>query len=163
MIEALWQGLINGLQGVWTLARIVIPLMVVLEIFKANAWLDKANGIIAPPFRKIGLSQEGAFPVVVATVFGLTFGSGVILANIREGRLSQQEIRISGTFMAICHALIEDTLLFAVLGVPLWILVFPRFVLAVVASYVVYRGTELFRFWRQTKSEKQRSSGRLSA
>lgn len=163
MTEILWQGFMNGLQGVWTLARIVIPLMVVLEIFKANAWLDRANGVIAPPFRKIGLSQEGAFPVLVATVFGLTFGSGVILANIREGRLSQEEIRISGTFMAICHALIEDTLLFAVLGVPIWILVMPRLVLAVLASYVVFKGTQLWIQWRQGKSGRTKRSSSLSA
>ncbi len=137
MIDVFWDGLTGGFEGVWILARVVIPLMVVLEVFKANAWLDKANRVIAPPFRKIGLSQDGAFPVVVASVFGLTFGSGVILSNIRENRLSDTEIRISGTFMALCHALIEDTLIFAVLGIPIWILVVPRLALAVLASYAV--------------------------
>lgn len=140
-----WEGLLNGLDGVWVLARVVIPLMVALEIAKRNNWLDKLNHVIHPPFGKLGLSEHGAFPVLVAMIFGLTFGSGVIIANIREGKLSPREIRIIGTFIAICHAMIEDTLIFVAIGAPIWILVFPRLAVAIIASLIVFR----IYLWRQ--------------
>ncbi len=143
-----WEGIYNGLLGVWTIARIVVPLMIVIEIAKANQWLDRVNRWLHPPFRVIGLSEHAAFPVLVAVIFGLTFGSGVILSNVREGKLSSKELRIIGTFIAICHAMIEDTLLFFVLGVPLWILIFPRLSVAIIASMIVHR----FYLWRQEKA-----------
>ena len=62
----LWEGLIQGLLGVWTIARVVIPLMIVLEIAQANGLLQRLNRVLAKLFRWIGLSEEGAFPVVVA-------------------------------------------------------------------------------------------------
>ncbi len=135
----LLEGLSNGIASVWVLARIVIPLMVVLEIARANRWLERINRWVHPPFRMLGLSEEGAFPVLVAVIFGLLFGSGLIIANYREGRLSCVEVQTMGGFMAICHALFEDTLIFAVLGIPLWLLVVPRTVVAILVSLVIYR------------------------
>lgn len=39
--------------------------------------------------------------------------------------------------MAIAHALVEDTIIFLVLGAPLLLLLVPRLVLAFAMSYIV--------------------------
>ncbi|NLJ73362.1 MAG: hypothetical protein GX331_00045 [Firmicutes bacterium] len=137
-MSILWNGFLQGLSGVWTIARVVIPLMIVLEIAQANNILQRINHVISKPFRWIGLGEEGAFPLVVAMVFGLTFGSGVIIAHMREGKVSDQEGRIIGTFMALCHALIEDTIIFMTLGAPFLFLIIPRVAVAFIACMVVY-------------------------
>ena len=138
----LWEGFLQGLHGVWIIARIVIPLMIVLEIAQANGLLQKLNRFFARPFRCIGLSEAGAFPVVVATVFGLTFGSGVIVNHVKEGKVTSAEARIIGTFMALSHALIEDTIIFFTLGAPIVLLLVPRVLLAFFMSYLVKRRLE---------------------
>lgn len=135
----LWEGLLQGLLGVWTVARVVIPLMIVLEIAQANGLLQRLNRILARPFRHIGLSEEGAFPVVVAMVFGLTFGSGVIINHVRERKITEQEVKIMGSFIAIAHALIEDTIIFLSLGAPLFILLVPRLVAGYAIAYVIHK------------------------
>lgn len=135
----LWEGLLQGLRGLWTVALVVIPLMIVLEIVEANGILQRINRWMAKPFRIIGLSEEGAFPVVVAGFFGITYGSGVIINHVRTGKIGPKEARVVGTFMALAHALIEDTIIFWVLGAPLFLLVVPRVLLAYIMSYVVYR------------------------
>lgn len=140
-MSVLWDGLLQGVKGVWTIASIVIPLMVVLEIAQSNGWLHKLNHFMAKPFKVIGLSEDGAFPLVVAVVFGITYGSGVILSHARTGKVTPKEARVVGTFMAIAHALIEDTIIFWVLGVPLLLLLLPRIVLAYVMAYIVHRIT----------------------
>lgn len=140
-MTVLWEGFVQGLQGIWTVALIVIPLMVVLEIAESNGLLQKLNRLMAKPFKVIGLGEEGAFPVVVAVVFGITYGSGVIINHVRTGKVTRKEARVVGTFMALAHALIEDTIIFWVLGAPLLLLVAPRVLLAYVMSYVVYRFT----------------------
>lgn len=135
----LWEGILQGLKGVWTIARIVIPLMIVLEIAQSNGLLQKLNRFAAKPFRAIGLSEEGAFPVVVAMVFGLTFGSGVIINHVRTGRVTPREAKVIGTFIAIAHALIEDTIIFLALGAPLFLILVPRLILAYCMSYLAHR------------------------
>ena len=135
----LWEGLKQGLHGVWTVARVVIPLMIILEIAQANGLLQRLNRVLARPFRRIGLSEEGAFPVVVAMVFGLTFGSGVILNHVQEGKITAREVKIMGTFIALAHALIEDTIIFFSLGAPLLLLLVPRLAAAYGMAYLVYR------------------------
>ncbi len=141
-MSILWEGLKQGLHGVWTVARVVIPLMIILEIAQANGLLQRLNRVLArPPFRRIGLSEEGAFPVVVAMVFGLTFGSGgVILNHVQEGKITAREVKIMGTFIALAHALIEDTIIFFSLGgAPLLLLLVPRLTAAYGMAYLVYR------------------------
>ncbi|NMA61654.1 MAG: hypothetical protein GX956_07220 [Firmicutes bacterium] len=135
----LWEGFLQGLKGVWTVARVVIPLMIVLEIAQSNGLLQKLNRRLARPFKAIGLGEEGAFPIVVAMVFGLTFGSGVILNHVQEGKVSPQETKVIGTFMALAHALIEDTIIFMSLGAPLLILVLPRVMVGYFMAYLVHR------------------------
>lgn len=141
ILVVLGEGLLQGLRGVWTVARVVVPLMIILEIFQSNGLLQKINHVLARPFKRIGLSEEGAFPVVVAIFFGLTFGSGVILSHLRTGKVTGTETRIIGTFIAIAHALVEDTIIFMSLGAPFMLLVFPRLVVAYAMSYIFYKGT----------------------
>lgn len=138
-MNVLWEGFLQGLGGVRTIAIIVIPLMIVLEIADNNGLLQKLNRILARPFRALGLSEEGAFPVVVAMVFGLTYGSGVIINHVRTGQVTAKEATVIGTFIAIAHALIEDTILFMALGAPLFFLLIPRLALAYVMGYVVHK------------------------
>ncbi|HHY09861.1 MAG TPA: hypothetical protein GX528_04755 [Firmicutes bacterium] len=138
-MSILWEGFLQSLRGIWTIARVVIPLMIILEIAQANKWLASLNRILARPFRGIGLSEEGAFPVIVAAVFGLTFGSGVIINHVREGRVTPEEAKIIGTFMALSHALIEDTIIFMALGAPLLFLLLPRLAAAFLMSFFVHK------------------------
>jgi spore maturation protein SpmB len=143
-MSVLWEGVLQGLKAVWTVARVVIPLMIALEIAQANGLLQRLNRILARPFQKIGLSEEGAFPVVVAMVFGLTFGSGVIINHVREGKVTEREVKIMGSFIAIAHALIEDTIIFLTLGAPLLVLLVPRLAAAYGVAYLLHKfGTRL--------------------
>lgn len=126
----------------------VIPLMIVLEIAQANGLLQRLNRVLAKLFRWIGLSEEGAFPVVVAIFFGLTFGSGVIISYLEEGKVTEQETRIIGVFIALCHALVEDTAIFMAVGVPIVFLLVPR----LAAAYVCCWGLSRVLQWRVQNS-----------
>ncbi len=140
-MSVIWEGLLQGLSGVWTIACVVIPLMIVLEIAQSNGLLQKLNGLVGKPFKSIGLSEEGAFPVVVAMFFGLTFGSGVIINHVRTGKVTPGEVKVIGTFMALAHALVEDTIIFRTLGAPILFLIVPRLILAYIMAYVVNKLT----------------------
>ncbi|MGI6037778.1 MAG: nucleoside recognition protein [Limnochordia bacterium] len=143
-MSIVWEGLITGLRSTVTIAFVVIPLMIILEIARANNWLEQIIGYIYPPFRALGLSKEGTFPVLVAFIFGLIYGSGVIINNVREGKLNPVEIQIIGVFSALCHSVFEDSFIFMAIGVPGWILIVPRLVIAILSSLAIYH----YHRWR---------------
>ena len=74
--------------------------------------------------------------------FGLTFGSGVIIAHMREGKVSPQEGRIIGTFMALCHALIEDTIIFHDSRGSFTVLIIPRAAVAFGVCVIIWSSEE---------------------
>lgn len=158
-MNVLWEGFLQGLNGVWNIAVIVIPLMIILEIAQGNGWLVKLNRYVAKPFKALGVSEEGVFPILVAMVFGLTYGSGVIINHVRTGQVKEGEARVIGTFMAIAHALVEDTLIFFVLGAPIILLLAPRLILAYVMSYLVSKRERLFFRAREQRELPESTNG----
>ena len=62
-------------------------------------------------------------------------------------KVSPREVRIIGVFMALCHALVEDTAIFLAVGVPLFFLLVPR----LAAAYLCCWGLHRFMVWRERR------------
>lgn len=133
------EGLTESLKNIITIALIVIPLMVGLEIAKDLNVLDKINKMFYPVAKTFKISTEATFPLLVGLVFGISYGAGIIIQYAREGRLTNRELIIVNTFLAIAHALIEDTLLFVVVGASGTMLIASRLILAIVVTMIVAR------------------------
>lgn len=99
------------------LALIVVPLMIAVELLRAYRVLDWLSKRAEPGARLLGLSGEAAFPLVAGAVLGISYGSGLIIDSYREGRLNRRDSVLLTAFLAACHAVFEDTLLFVPLGV----------------------------------------------
>lgn len=66
----------------------------------------------------------------MANAIGLTYGSALLIEQVDRGKLSLSEGDLFNHHVGISHSLLEDTLLFVALGVPLiWVMV-PRLLLA---------------------------------
>ncbi|GAX90811.1 nucleoside recognition domain-containing protein [Effusibacillus lacus] len=129
--------------AVWQLALIVIPLMLVIQILKEIKFLDRLAGWMRPVTRLLGLPEKAAIPLLAGFFFGLAYGAGVILQATREEKFTRRELYLLFIFLILCHAAVEDTLLFVPLGVSAWLLLGIRFVAAVVITAV------LSRIWRE--------------
>ena len=105
---------------------IVVPLMVGLEWLRAAGALARLSRPLERPTRWLGLSPEAAFPLLAGLVFGLAYGGGLLVDSWREGRLRRQDVFLLTVFLCVCHAVIEDTLLFVPLGVNPTFLLLPR-------------------------------------
>lgn len=125
------QGAWKGLLGLQKPALIVIPVFILLEWLKVSGWLDRFTRAVRPLTRPLGLPGEAALPLSAAILIGLTFGSGIVLQAGREGNLNRNELTVTCVFAGICHAMIEEPLLFATAGPSPLILAGVRFVLAV--------------------------------
>lgn len=129
----------GGIKTSLMIVGILMPLMIALELIKDAKLLDKAAAFLRPVMRLFTLPPDGAYPMLAGVFFGISYGSGVILSFAENGGLHTRDLQLIGIFLAICHGMIEDPLVFAALGANWWIIVAVRFGLGIVAMLLLSR------------------------
>ena len=137
--EIIKEFLTGSFKVVLMIFMILTPIMIVLEIFKDINLLQKIARYINPMMRFFTLSEEATFPLLAGIFFGISYGSGVILQEVREGKLQGREMLLLSIFFGACHGMIEDTAIFVAIGANLWILVFLRIFAGVLLLFTIGR------------------------
>ncbi|WP_053368204.1 nucleoside recognition domain-containing protein [Bacillus sp. FJAT-27245] len=130
--------------GIVQLAMIVIPLMAVIQILKDLQWLSKFSKTMAPMTRSLGMKENTSTTMAAGLLFGLAYGAGVMIQAVKEDGVSKKDATLAFIFLVSCHAVVEDTLIFIPLGIPVWPLLVIRIGVAVLLTFIV--GT----IWKQT-------------
>jgi hypothetical protein len=116
---------------------IVMPLLMALEWARSRRWFTRAIDSTQPLFRPIGFRPTALFPLLTGIIFGIAYGAGVLIPQARSGELDRRQIFLVTAFLSICHAIIEDTLLFVAVGANGWVIVITRFVAALVIVFTL--------------------------
>lgn len=133
--ETLWGAGVSILQ----LSLIIIPLMIVMQVLKDYQWLDRLTGALRPLGDKMGIRKEGLFPLLVGILFGISYGSGVILQSVESGEMDEKDRLLVAVFLVLCHAVFEDTLVFAAVGANGFILLGTRILAAFIITVIFSR------------------------
>lgn len=123
--------------GIFQLALIVIPLMLVIKILKDLQWLTKFSKVMAPVTRSLGMKENTSTTMAAGLFFGLAYGAGVMIQAVKEDGVSQKDLTLAFIFLVACHAVVEDTLIFVPLGIPVLPLFLIRLGVAIVITLVV--------------------------
>lgn len=127
-------GLQSAIMGVVQLAIIVIPLMIGIQILKDLKWIDVFSKWMAPVTRSLGMNPNTSTTLAAGLLLGLAYGAGVMIQAVKEDGVSKKDLTIAFIFLSACHAVIEDTLIFAPLGIPVLPLLLIRLVVAIVLT-----------------------------
>ncbi len=127
----------NSVHITLLLTAIIIPLMLGLALLKDSRLLDRAAGFLQPVMQRLKLSNRAAYPLLAGLFLGIVFGSGVIISFAGDGSLTKRDLMLVLVFLGICHSIIEDTIVFFVLGANWWVLISARFLLAALAAFAV--------------------------
>jgi hypothetical protein len=82
-------------------------------------------------------------------VFGLAYGAGVMIQAVKEDGVSKKDATLAFIFLVACHAVVEDTLIFIPLGIPVLPLLLVRLVTAVLLTWLVAA------VWGQAKNARE--------
>lgn len=145
--EILVLGLQKASSGVLQLALIVIPLMIIIQYLREKGYMAKLSDRMGPLTRVIGVQQNAASTLVAGLVIGLAYGAGVMIQAVQEDGVSKKDATLVFIFLVACHAVVEDTLIFIPLGIPILPLLIIRlvtaFVLTIAVAYVWRRAERI--------------------
>ncbi|HAS72995.1 MAG TPA: nucleoside recognition protein [Clostridiales bacterium UBA8960] len=139
LIEFFNSGVIGSLKSIWGIAIIVIPLMIFMEIAKDIKLLDLIGRLFKPITKLFGADEKSGFPLAVGIIFGISYGAGVLIKSSEDGDLDGVSLFIVSVFLAACHAIVEDTLLFVAVGANGIIIVLMRVIIAMIMTIIVSR------------------------
>lgn len=118
----LW--LSSSFKVILTILVIVTALMFVHYLLVEFKLLNKLSSFFAPLMTVFGLPKDTAFSWMVGNLVGLAYGGGIMVEQIEEKRLTRESGKLLNVHLAISHSLLEDTLIFVAIGIPvLWIVV----------------------------------------
>lgn len=128
-----------GISTVLLVSKITIfvfAIMLIQSSFEEFRLMDFLSRLLAPFMKVFGLSAESSFLWIVINIVGYSYGAGIIKAEYESGRLRKQEGDLFNHHAAISHSLLEDTILYAAVGLPVFWLMIPRLLLAIAAVWL---------------------------
>ncbi len=114
--EALGNSLIGGLKLSGKLVLIIVPLVAAFELLRFLPVFRRAGRAVDPAMRGMGLTADAAVPLFTGIFLGIAYGAGIIIRVAQEKGLPRRDLFLMGLFLATCHAVVEDTLVFGAIG-----------------------------------------------
>lgn len=101
---------------IFKMILIVVPLIIAIECLKDMGWMGKISESFQGVTKVLSLPGESAIGIIVGFMVGLVLGSGVIMQLTEEVKLTRYQLNVFFVFIGICHAIIEETILFTAIG-----------------------------------------------
>lgn len=142
----------SSLELIAIVVLIVTSLMILQRILIEFNWIDKLSKPLSPLMRLFGLPQKSSFLWIVGNVVGLAYGGAIMIDMVKEGKITYREANTVNWHLAISHSLLEDTILFALLGINVWVIILTRIGMAIA---VVWGRKGLYMLWHNFSSCKK--------
>ncbi|MDH3355284.1 MAG: hypothetical protein OEL79_08735 [Chromatiales bacterium] len=103
---------------------LVTTLIFIMDFIKSRPFMRNSHKNIAP-----------IFSLITGIFLGITYGAAVLIKEAEA--LSKYQLFFIATFLMVCHAIIEDTLLFVIFGADFTLVIAIRTVAAIILSFVL--------------------------
>jgi len=87
----------------------------------------------------IGLSEKAFGPWMVGFFIGIAYSAGILYRYMGRKELSHKDVCLTTVFIVLAHAIIEDTMLFVVVGGNFWWIILTR----IFVAFIVVRTLSL--------------------
>lgn len=127
---------ISTLKLVGKITLYVLVIMIVQSVFEEFRVMDFLSGIFSPFMRVLGLPASASFLWIVINIVGYSYGAGIIKSEHESGKLKKQDGDLFNHHAAISHSLMEDTILYSAISLPVLWLIVPRLALSVAVVWL---------------------------
>ncbi len=95
--------------------------------------------LLTPFLRLLTMSRNACNATIIGITLGLSFGGGLLINEVQQGKIDKRDTLLSICFLGLCHSLIEDTLLMLLLGADINAILWGRLVFAIVIIALMSR------------------------
>jgi hypothetical protein len=130
----------------------ITALIILLDVLKRVGAIEKINNALEPVLRILGISKEVIPLTVVGMTLGLAYGGALIVNEIKQNEnIKKRDVLYALVLMAICHSVIEDSLLLMSIGAHYSGVFIFRPVFALIVTYAFVKITQK---WSEEKMAK---------
>jgi hypothetical protein len=131
--------LIDLLNFLWGIASVLVPIMIVIEIFKDTKIINKISDFFNPVSKFFTLSKTAGISLLFGIFFGLITGAGAILQSVRDYNVDKRSVFLISMFLSPCHAVFEDAFIMGAVGASILPLLVTRFISAIIVTFILSR------------------------
>lgn len=114
---------------------LIWALMIIQRLVECYGLMERLARPLHPFMRLCGLPEDAAYMWIVGNILGISYGSAVMIDLEEQGKITREEANDVNYHLIMNHSLLEDTTVFASMGVaPLWI-VSTRFLFALLVVW----------------------------
>ena len=142
---------LSQLKGLGMIFIIIIALVIILDFLKyigVERLIEKA---LKPFLNFLGVGEKASTIAVVGVTLGIGFGAGLLIKEVKTGKLHYKDVFGVLVLVGMLHSIIEDTAVVSLIGSNIIITLFLRAVLTLCIVYIFMRlGANLTKeFWQK--------------
>jgi len=152
----LWAWTVGQLESLLMIQVIIAFLLTALKILKIIGIETLMGHLLSTLLKVLGISRQATTITIVGFTLGLSFGGGLLINEARKGHVSRRDIFASMSLLALCHSMIEDTLLMLLLGADFAGVFWARLAFSLVVIAILTRVIDRLpeRFWDRHLTNK---------
>lgn len=127
-VMATW--VVSQLKMSFMVLLIIYSLMIIQRLIEAYGLLRPLSRLLSPLMHLFGLPAHAAYMWLVGNVLGISYGSAVMLELEEQGLVTRKEANDVNFHLIMNHSLLEDTIVFVLVGINGWLLVGVRIAFA---------------------------------
>jgi len=124
-------------------AAIIYALMVVQQLLIAYGLLQPISRFLLPLMLVFGLKRSSAYMWLVGNVLGISYGSAVMIELQEKGIITRQDANEVNYHLIMSHSLLEDTIVLALTGIPVFWILSTRILFAIIVVWL-HNGVRFF-------------------
>ena len=118
---------------------IVVVMVTILQLLKVLGIESFLKKILVYPLKLFGISKEATNIIIVGITIGLQFGGGILIKEVKTGKIDKQSVFLAVSMLNLVHAAIEDTLLMIAIGGHYSGVFFARIIFGLVISLLMFK------------------------
>uniref|UniRef100_UPI0033402A2F nucleoside recognition domain-containing protein n=1 Tax=Castellaniella defragrans TaxID=75697 RepID=UPI0033402A2F len=121
-----WHWLLSSIESLAMILVIIICLVCLLDLLERLGITRLVTRLLTPVLRLSGLEERAAPLTTVGVLLGLAYGGALIIEATEREDYSPRTRLLALSWLSLCHALIEDTLLILTLGADIRVILVIR-------------------------------------
>ena len=130
---------ISQLKGLGMILIIITVLVIMLDFLKYIGVEKLIERSLKPFLNFLGVGEKASTIAVVGVTLGIGFGGGLLIKEVKTGKLHYKDVFGVMVLVGMLHSIIEDTAIVSLIGANIIITLFLRTILALCFVYILMR------------------------